>query len=79
MNQDIDIPTCKWEVISMDFIARLPCIRRHHDSMYVIIYRMTKSSRFLAVKTTDLVEDYAKYYINAIVRLHWGYFVYHIK
>ena len=31
---------------------------------------MTKSSRFLAVKTTDSVEDYAKLYINEIVRLH---------
>ena len=31
---------------------------------------MTKSSRLLAVKTIDSVEDYAKLYINEIVRLH---------
>ena len=31
---------------------------------------MTKSSRFLAIKTTDPAEDYAKFYINEIVRLH---------
>ena len=31
---------------------------------------MTKSSQFLAVKTTQSVEDYAKYYINEIVRFH---------
>ena len=31
---------------------------------------MTKSSRFLVVKTTDLAEDYAKLYISKIVRLH---------
>ena len=31
---------------------------------------MTKSSRFFAVKTTDSVEDYAKLYINEIMRLH---------
>ena len=31
---------------------------------------MTKSSRFLAVKTTYSAKDYAKLYINEIVRLH---------
>ena len=31
---------------------------------------MTKSSCFLAVKTTNSVEDYDKFYINEIVRLH---------
>ena len=33
---------------------------------------MTKSSRFLAVKTTDSAKDYAKLYINEIMRFH-GY------
>ena len=36
----------------------------------MIVDRVTKSSRFLAVKTTDSAEDYAKLYINEIVRLH---------
>ena len=31
---------------------------------------MTKSSRFLAVKTTYSVQDYAKLYLTEIVRLH---------
>ena len=31
---------------------------------------MTKSSRFLAVKTTYSAEDYSRLYINEIVRLH---------
>ena len=70
MTQEINIPTWKWDVINMDFIKRLPRTRRHHDSIWVIIDRMTKSSRFLAVKTTNSAEEYAKLYINEIVRLH---------
>ena len=70
MTQEIDIPTWKWEVINMDFITGLPRTRRQHDSIWVIVDRVTKSSRFLAVKTTDSAEDYAKLYINEIVRLH---------
>ena len=54
----------------MDFITRLPRTRRQHDSIWVIVDRMTKSSRFLAVKTTYSTEDYAKIYLTEIVRLH---------
>ena len=55
----------------MDFITGLPRTRRQHDSIWVIVDRMTKSSRFLAVKTTYAARDYARLYINEIVRLHW--------
>ncbi|WMV25467.1 hypothetical protein MTR67_018852 [Solanum verrucosum] len=44
----------------------LPRTRRQHDSIWVIVDRVTKSVRFLAVKTTDSAEDYAKLYINEI-------------
>ena len=60
----IDITTWKLDVINMDFITGLPLTRRQHHSIRVIVDRMTKSSRFLAVKTTNLEEDYAKLYIN---------------
>ena len=43
---------------------------KHHDSIWVIIDRMTKYSRFLAVNTTYSAEDYARLYINEIVILH---------
>ena len=46
MTQEIDIPTWKWDVINMDFITGLPRSHRQHDSIRVIVDRMTKSSRF---------------------------------
>ncbi|WMV24471.1 hypothetical protein MTR67_017856 [Solanum verrucosum] len=53
-----------WETVTMSGITfwGLPLVPR--------VDKVTKSSRFLAVKTTDLAEDYAKIYINEIVRLH---------
>ncbi|WMV41705.1 hypothetical protein MTR67_035090 [Solanum verrucosum] len=47
---------------------RLPRTRRQHNSIWVIVDKVTKSAHFLAVKTTDSAEDYAKLYINEIVR-----------
>ena len=48
MTQKIDIPTWKWEVINMDFITGLPRTSRQHDTIWVIVDRMSKSSGFLA-------------------------------
>ena len=58
------------EVINMDFITGLPSTSRQHDSIWVIVDRMTKSSHLLAVNTTDSEEDYAKLYINETMRSH---------
>ena len=64
MTHEIDIPTRKWDVINMDFNTGLPRTYRQHDSIWVIVYRMTKTSHFLAVKTTYLIMDYAELFIN---------------
>ena len=50
--QDMNIPTWKWEEVNMDFIVGLPRTRRQHDSIWVIIDRMTKSSHFIPVKVS---------------------------
>ena len=70
MTQEIDIPTWKWDVINIYFITGSPRTSRQHASIWVIVDRMTKSSHFLAVKTKYSAEDYAKLYLNEIVRLH---------
>ena len=46
MTKEIDIPTWKFEVINMDFIVGLPRTRRQHDSIWVIVDRITKTSSF---------------------------------
>ena len=73
MTQEIDIRTLILDVIIMDFIIGLPCTRRQPDSIWVIVDSITKSCRFLTVKTADLAEEYVNLYINEIVSLH-GFF-----
>ena len=70
MTQEIDILTWKLDLINMDFTIGLPRSHTHHDSIRVIVDRMTESSHSLVVKTTYSVEDYHKLYINEILRLH---------
>ena len=54
----------------MDFITCLPKSHRQHDFIWVIVNRTTKSAHFLSVRTTYLARDYAKLYIQEVVRLH---------
>jgi len=54
----------------MDFITGLLRSHRQHNSIWVIVDWMTKSTHFLSVETTYSVEDYARLYIQEIVRLH---------
>jgi hypothetical protein len=68
--QPLPIPSWKWEDICMDFIVGLPNTSRHHDSIWVIVDRLTKTAHFLPVHTTHRVEKYAEIYIDQIVRLH---------
>ena len=54
----------------MDFVVGLPGTRKLHDSIWVIVNRMTKSNHFIPVKSTYKAEHYDKLYIDDIVRWH---------
>jgi len=57
-------------MITMDFVSGLPRGKRGNDAIWVIVDRLTKSTLFLPVKMTDLVDKLAKIYVNEVVRLH---------
>ncbi|WMV32575.1 hypothetical protein MTR67_025960 [Solanum verrucosum] len=70
MAQNIELLEWKWEMINMDFIIGLLRSCRQHDSIWVIVDRMTKSTHFLPVNSTYSAKDYAKLYLQEVVRLH---------
>ncbi|WVZ89301.1 hypothetical protein U9M48_035724 [Paspalum notatum var. saurae] len=47
MLQPLEVSTWKWEHIHMDFIVGLPRTQKGYDSIWVIIYRFTKSAHFI--------------------------------
>nr|GEX97183.1 hypothetical protein [Tanacetum cinerariifolium] len=74
MKKDIamypEIPGWKWEKITMDFINKLPRTRSGHDSIWVIVDRLTKSAHFLAIREDYKTEKLARLYINEIIARH---------
>ncbi|GJT80615.1 putative reverse transcriptase domain-containing protein [Tanacetum coccineum] len=68
--QQPEIPEWKWDKITMDFITKLPRIKYGHDTIWVIVDRLTKSAYFLAIREDYSTERLARLYIDEIVARH---------
>ena len=70
--QPLHIPVWKWDEISMDFILGLSKTPSGHDSIWVIVDRLTKVAHFIPVRTEYKGNKLAQLYIDNILRLHGG-------
>ncbi|GJV37780.1 putative reverse transcriptase domain-containing protein [Tanacetum coccineum] len=68
--QQPKIPEWKWDKITMDFITKLPRTKNGHDTIWVIVDRLTKSAHFLAIRDDYIIERLARLYIDEIVARH---------
>ncbi|KAJ0619192.1 putative nucleotidyltransferase, Ribonuclease H [Helianthus annuus] len=64
------IPVWKWESIAMDFITKLPTTPSGHDSIWVIVDRLTKSAHFLPIREDYKVAKLAQIYTDEIIKNH---------
>jgi hypothetical protein len=70
MLQPLPIPEWKWEVVTMDFITKLPKTTKQHDSIMVVVDKLTKASHFILVKLTHKATNIVDIYMREIARLH---------
>ncbi|GJV06566.1 putative nucleotidyltransferase, ribonuclease H [Tanacetum coccineum] len=68
--QQPEIPECKWDKVTMDLITMLPRSRSGHDTIWVIVDRLTKSTHFLAIHEDFSTEKLARLYIDEILARH---------
>ena len=54
----------------MDFITGLPRKSRQHDSIMVMVDRLTKVAHFIAMKSAYSINDVAQVLITDVVMLH---------
>ncbi|GJS02745.1 reverse transcriptase domain-containing protein [Tanacetum coccineum] len=65
-----EIPTWKWERITMDFVTKLPKTSSGHDTIWVIVDHLTKSAHFIPTRATDSMETLTRLHIKEIVSWH---------
>ncbi|GJU71088.1 putative reverse transcriptase domain-containing protein [Tanacetum coccineum] len=59
-----DIPMWKWERITMDFVTKLPKTSNGHDTIWVIVDRLTKLAHFIPTRATDSMETLTSYHAS---------------
>ena len=62
--QRFPIPEWKWEVVTMDFITKFPRTAKKHDSIIVVVEKITKDSHFILVKSTHKALDIVDIYLR---------------
>nr|GEV52018.1 putative reverse transcriptase domain-containing protein [Tanacetum cinerariifolium] len=68
--QQPKIPVRKWEGIAMDFVTKFPMTSNGHDTIWVIVGRLTKSAHFLPMREDYKIDRLARLYLNEIVARH---------
>jgi hypothetical protein len=68
--QPLPIPEWKWEVVTMDFVTKLPRKNKQRDSINVVVDKLTKASHFISVKLVQKAANIADIYMREIARLH---------
>nr|GFD29213.1 putative reverse transcriptase domain-containing protein [Tanacetum cinerariifolium] len=66
MKKDIDV----YVRIATDFVTKLPRTSSGHDTIWVIVDRLTKSAHFLPMREDYKMDKLARSYLNKIVDRH---------
>jgi hypothetical protein len=64
--QPFPIPKWKWEVITMYFITKFPRSTKQHDSIMVVVDKLTKDTHFVLVKSTYKETNIVDIYMREI-------------
>nr|GEY98673.1 putative reverse transcriptase domain-containing protein [Tanacetum cinerariifolium] len=66
----VKIPEWKYDKITMDFITKLSRTSSGHDTIWIIVDRLTKSAYFMATRKYYSMEKLSRLYIDEIVARH---------
>ena len=68
--QPLEIPTRPWEVVSLDFVTKLPLTEDGFDTILVIVDKLSKYVHLIPCKETVTAEGVAKLYFEHIFGNH---------
>jgi hypothetical protein len=68
--QPLPIPGVAWQSLSMDFVVDLPTTDQQHDSIMVVVDRLTKMVHLAPCKKTATAADVAWLFVNHVFKAH---------
>jgi hypothetical protein len=70
LHQALHVPDYAWECISMDLVVKLPVTAAGHDSILVVVDRLTKMVRFIPCRESMDAAEVAELICREVVRQH---------
>lgn len=64
------VPSWGWRIISMEFVIKLPFIRKGFDAITIFVARFTKRVQFVPCHFPDSAVETANIFLHNICRLH---------
>lgn len=68
--QSLQIPSRRWQQVSMDFITGLPPTPQQHDAILTLVDTVSKMAHFIPTKTTVSAEGVVSLLADRLVRYH---------
>jgi hypothetical protein len=68
--QPLTILEWKWAMVKMDFITGLPRTSKLHDSIMVVVEKLTKAAHFIPLKTMHKETEVDDIFMKEVARLH---------
>lgn len=68
--QPLPIHEWKWEMFTLDLITKLPKAQKKHESIMVVVDKLTKISHFIRVKSAYKVVEIIDIFMKEIFELH---------
>ena len=66
----LQIPSSRWEYISLDWITHLPRTKSGYDAILVVVDSFSKRAHFIKAKTTDSSKDFATRFFHEVYKHH---------
>ena len=66
--QPLEVPTWKWESISMDFVTGLPVSKNGYNAIWVIVDRLSKAAVFIPMRDDWEMSQLAAAYVKHVVK-----------
>jgi hypothetical protein len=67
--QPFPILEWKWEVVTMEFITKLPRTVKQHDSIMIVVEKLTKYAHFIPMKITHKETKIVDIYLKELSKL----------
>ncbi|GJP81094.1 hypothetical protein CLOP_g11277 [Closterium sp. NIES-67] len=68
--QPLPVPEQPWQVVSLDFITRLPPTTRGHEAILVVIDKFSKMGHFIPTHMTARTKETAQLFVRYIISHH---------